>query len=241
MAEIATVPPCVKQIEQDGFAILPDVIDAARRAELIAAVATAQGTGIRTRKESIFGIRNLLESVPSVRSFVQSDEMRALVEPILGPGCFAVRVLWFDKTPDANWKVPWHQDLAIAVQARAEVEGFQAWSEKAGVTHVQPPIWLLERMVTVRLHLDDCGPDKGPLRVLPGSHRQGRLQPAQIRQWQQEQHATECVVNAGDTILMRPLLLHASSEATTPGHRRVLHIEFANIDLPGGLQWYACH
>jgi ectoine hydroxylase-related dioxygenase (phytanoyl-CoA dioxygenase family) len=164
-----------------------------------------------------------------------------LVEPILGPGCFAVRVLWFDKTPDANWKVPWHQDLAIAVQARAEVDGFGGWSEKAGVTHVQPPTWLLERMVTVRLHLDDCGPNRGPLRVLPGSHHEGRLQPAQIQQWQQEQRATECVVNAGDAILMRPLLLHASSEATTPGHRRVLHIEFANTDLPGGLQWHACH
>lgn len=239
--ERETFPLFRAQLEQDGFAVLPAVIDANRRAELIAAVATAQGAGVRSRKESIFGIRNLLESVPLVRSFVQSEEVRSLVTPFLGAHPFAVRVLWFDKTPDANWKVPWHQDLAIAVQGRVEVKGFGGWSEKAGVAHVQPPTWILERMLTVRLHLDDCGSDRGPLRVLPGSHREGRLQPEQIQTWQQKDQAVECAVHAGDAILMRPLLLHASSEATEPGHRRVLHIEFANTDLPGGLHWYSRH
>lgn len=37
---------------------------------------------------------------------------------------------------------------------------------------------------------------------------------------------------------MRPLLLHASSPAASPGHRRVLHVESAAAGLPGGLQWY---
>lgn len=37
---------------------------------------------------------------------------------------------------------------------------------------------------------------------------------------------------------MRPLLLHASSPAASPGHRRVLHVEYAAAGLPGGLQWY---
>ncbi len=37
---------------------------------------------------------------------------------------------------------------------------------------------------------------------------------------------------------MRPLLLHASASGTNPGHRRVIHLEYAAVSLPGGLEWY---
>jgi hypothetical protein len=43
----------------------------------------------------------------------------------------------------------------------------------------------------------------------------------------------------GGVLLMRPLLLHASSASQVPRHRRVLHIEWAAQELPGGLQWCA--
>jgi signal transduction histidine kinase len=38
-------------------------------------------------------------------------------------------------------------------------------------------------------------------------------------------------------ILMRPLLLHRSSSTKAPSHRRVLHLDFATEELPGGLEW----
>jgi len=37
---------------------------------------------------------------------------------------------------------------------------------------------------------------------------------------------------------MRPLILHASSCAQEASARRVLHIEFASEELPGGLDWF---
>jgi hypothetical protein len=37
---------------------------------------------------------------------------------------------------------------------------------------------------------------------------------------------------------MCPLILHASSKAASPSHRRVIHIEFASLELPGGLHWH---
>jgi hypothetical protein len=37
---------------------------------------------------------------------------------------------------------------------------------------------------------------------------------------------------------MRPLLLHASASARVPGHRRVIHLEYAAESLPDGLEWY---
>lgn len=35
-----------------------------------------------------------------------------------------VKGIVFDKTPAANWKVPWHQDLTICVERRIDVNGF---------------------------------------------------------------------------------------------------------------------
>jgi hypothetical protein len=80
-----------------------------------------------------------------------------------------VRILAFDKTPETNWGVPWHQDRTVAVKRRVEADGFGPWSVKAEVPHVAPPQALLEAMFSLRLHLDDCGPDNGPLKIISGS------------------------------------------------------------------------
>jgi ectoine hydroxylase-related dioxygenase (phytanoyl-CoA dioxygenase family) len=183
-------------------------------------------------------VRDLFDVLPIVRDLALRPELHGLATTVLGPACFAVRAILFDKTPDANWKVVWHQDLTIALRERRDVPGFHPWSEKAGIVHVQPPVAVLERMVTLRLHLDDCGPDNGPLRVLPGSHRHGKLSPTAIDRWRTEKPEVACTVNRGGVLLMRPLLLHASSPATVPAHRRVIHLEYAAGGLSGGLEWH---
>lgn len=171
-------PDWLDQLHEDGYAIIPEVIGRAEVDRLLHALADAgRGDGVR-RRESVYAVRNLLDAVPEVRELAASPAVRALVEPVLGAGAFPVRGILFDKTPDANWKVAWHQDLSIAVRERREAEGFGPWSEKAGVTHVQPPATVLERMVTVRIHLDGCGPENGPVHVVPGSHLHGRLDAA---------------------------------------------------------------
>lgn len=222
-------------IEHEGFAILPEAVSAAALDTLLEALATL-APGMEPRRRG--GTRDLFESVPEVRGLARSGVMREAAEAVLGPGCFAVRALLFDKTPEANWKVIWHQDLTIAVRERRAVEGFGPWSEKAGILHVQPPVALLERMVAVRLHLDDCGAENGPVRVLPGSHRAGRLGPKDIAAWRERTSPVECIVPRGGLLVMRPLLLHASSPATVPAHRRVLHLEYAADSLPDGLEWH---
>jgi ectoine hydroxylase-related dioxygenase (phytanoyl-CoA dioxygenase family) len=145
--------------------------------------------------------------------------------------------LLFDKTPAANWSIGWHQDTAIAVREKVEAPGFFGWSVKAGVPHVHPPTQILESMITLRVHVDDCGEGNGPLRVIPGSHRHGRLSDEAIAKRATGPEVI-CPLQAGGVLLMRPLILHASSPATTPQHRRVLHLEFAADPLPHGLEWY---
>jgi ectoine hydroxylase-related dioxygenase (phytanoyl-CoA dioxygenase family) len=175
--------------------------------------------------------------VKMVRELATSQPVREIVESILGPKCFAVRGILFNKTQESNWKVAWHQDLTIAVHERREADGFGPWSKKAGITHVQPPAEIMSRMLAIRLHLDDSGPDNGPLRVIAGSHSEGRLSAQKVEN-RRKSNCVTCIVPRGGALLMRPLLLHASSACTVPKPRRVIHFEFAAEDLPEGLQWH---
>ncbi|AFE07716.1 hypothetical protein COCOR_07749 [Corallococcus coralloides DSM 2259] len=225
------------RIEREGFAILPRGITPATADALLQALRPVKEEASTAQRRG--GVRNLLENVPAVRELARSGPVREAAGSILGPHCFAVRGLLFDKTPDANWKVIWHQDLTVAVRERRDVPGFGPWSEKAGVPCVQPPTSVLEDMVAVRVHLDDCGEDNGPVRVLAGSHREGRLSSSSIPDWLERSAPVDCLVPRCGLLVMRPLLLHASSPARVPAHRRVIHLEFAARPLSGGLEWHA--
>ncbi|MBW3637762.1 MAG: hypothetical protein KY445_15055 [Armatimonadetes bacterium] len=124
----------MNSLETDGFAILPDVLSAAQVENLRAVAARIESGGV-SKRENVFAIRNLLDT-REIQDLARCETMRALVEPVLGPRCFAVRGIFFDKVAGANWKVPYHQDLSIAVREKIEVEGFGPWSQKAGVVHV---------------------------------------------------------------------------------------------------------
>jgi len=223
-------------VEREGFAVVLDVICATRIAELVAVVETADFAR-SMRGDEVFGARNILE-VPEIAALAREPALRALVESVIGPDARAVRGIFFDKTPGANWPVAWHQDLTLAVAERRDVEGWTNWSVKAGVHHVQPPPDILDRMVTLRIQLDDCGADNGPLRVLPGTHRLGRIKADRLAALRTEIAEHTCLAPAGSALAFKPLLLHASSAAKAPSHRRVIHLEYAPPDLlPSELRW----
>jgi ectoine hydroxylase-related dioxygenase (phytanoyl-CoA dioxygenase family) len=187
------------------------------------------------KRQGVYGVRNLLEISPDVRQLACDPRLRRIVEPILGPDAIAVRAVFFDKVEGANWSLFWHQDNVIAVKEKVETPGFTGWAQKAGVWQVQPPADILGRMIALRIHLDDCAAANGPLRVLPGSHRHGWIE--DLNAWKNAVAEVVCVVGSGGVVGMCPLTLHASAPAEVPGHRRVIHIEYANEDLPGGLDW----
>ena len=238
MTALSTLNPTAyrARIHRDGFAVVEGVLSPERVEGLRAAIAALpEGEEVRRRKD-VYGVRNLLEISPAVSELAASTEIRGLVMPVLGPECFAVRATFFDKVPDANWKLRWHQDSVIAVKRRVDVPGFGAWSDKAGVLQVRPPEAVLAEMLAIRVHLDDCPGTNGPLRILAGTH---------TRRWPREDigaakaafREVACEVGLGGVLAMRPLVLHASSPAEVPGHRRVIHLEFAHQPLPDGLEW----
>lgn len=224
-------------IERDGFAVVPDVLDPERVADLTSTIESHCNKRAEVSGRVVHAIRNLFVEIPETANVVDLPGVRALVEPVLGPNAFAVRAIYFDKPPGANWKVAWHQDQTITVNHRIDLPGFGPWSVKDGVQHVEPPTAILERMLTVRIHLDDCSEDNGPLRVVPGSHKLGRLAAEDTERLKKTHGESVCTVRSGGAILMRPLIMHASSESVVPVHRRVIHIEFASQALPDGIEW----
>lgn len=215
------------ELEYQGFSIVGNVLTSAEQTELLDLLGPSAGAG-----------RRGLLGVPAIAKLALSRKVTNLVRPHLTADPFPARAIFFSKSPQANWLVSWHQDLTIALGARIDVPGFGPWSMKDGIPHVQPPVELLEQMLTVRLHLDDANQSNGALRVLPGSHRLGRLSADRIQQLRAEEPDFTCDVTAGDALLMRPLLLHASNRSTSKRPRRVLHIEYAAFNLPDGLEWH---
>jgi len=213
-----------------GWAVTEPVVGSATISELRDCIAPLVQSGRG-------GARNLLDE-PRIASLATSPALRRFADAVLGESCFAVRALFFDKTVDANWKVVWHQDLTVAARERIDVPGYGHWTDKAGVPHVQPPVEVLEQMLAVRLHLDPCGEDNGPVRVLDGTHRLGRLTAPEVDELRATVSESVCLAPEGALLAFRPLLLHASSPATRPVHRRVIHIEYAARPLAAPLTWH---
>jgi len=221
---------------RNGYLILENFLSHNTCDQLAAELSSEMEANQSRSRRPRGGLRDLLKTSRTVREFASLGELRQILADTVKSEVFPVRSLFFDKTAEANWSVAWHQDLHIAVVERRETPGYGPWSVKAGAVHVQPPAEILERMVTVRLHLDDCDETNGALQIIPGSHSQGILSDTAIAELKQRPKVTSDI-RRGGLMLMRPLLLHASASATRPRHRRVLHIEFASGSLPNGLRW----
>jgi hypothetical protein len=160
-----------------------------------------------------------------------------LAASVLGESARPVRAILFDKTPSTNWGLPWHQDRTIVVIRRVEAEGFGPWTVKSGLLHVAPPFDLLAGMVTLRVHLDPVPETNAPLLIAPGSHRMGQIPESGLKSVVQRCGTATCLADAGDVWLYATPILHCSEAARDPAHRRVLQVDFAAGDLPGGLTW----
>jgi ectoine hydroxylase-related dioxygenase (phytanoyl-CoA dioxygenase family) len=183
------------------------------------------------------GIRNLEKKFASIAKLSTKDEVLRIVREILPGNSRLVRAIFFDKTPERNWFVSWHQDKTVAVDRKVEMEGWGPWSVKEGICHVQPPSAVLDSMLTIRLHVDTSDEDSGCLRVIPSSHRSGILNQEEIERITATNSGILCVASAGDAVIMRPHILHSSRKSVGRHHRRVVHLEYSDYELPKGVHW----
>lgn len=129
-----------EEIGKFGFATVQQLINDKRIEKLIEHLTKLGRFSSSQKNGTVYGIRNLLNLSSEVRELAESRKIRDLVGKVLGRNAKPVRAIFFDKTPEANWKVPWHQDLTITVKEKRHTEGFTAWTRKADIQHVQPPV-----------------------------------------------------------------------------------------------------
>jgi ectoine hydroxylase-related dioxygenase (phytanoyl-CoA dioxygenase family) len=225
-----------QSLQQTGFTIIDNVFTADEAAAIIETINNINTSGPAFRKTSdLFAIRRFVKEVPAVGPLVFNSRLRTIIDQLFGPDYFLVKSIYFDKPEQSNWFVAYHQDLTISVDEKKQVAGFEQWTVKNDQFAVQPPVALLENIFTIRIHLDDTDENNGALKIVPGSHRKGIYRPETI-DWNTEKEAV-CKVQRGGIMIMQPLLLHASNRTTNNNKRRVIHLEFSNQLLPGGLQW----
>jgi hypothetical protein len=184
-----------------------------------------------------YGIRQANKKFKTIENLVSSSLLVDKASQILGSKPSIVRVIYFDKTQESNWLVPWHQDKTIALNKKQEIASWGRWSLKDGIHHVQPSVDVLDKMITFRIHLDDSDKENGCLKVIKNTHTRGILSHEEIQEIIQNEKILLCEVKAGDILLMRPHILHASSKSLYPKHRRIVHVEYSDYVLPKDLEW----
>ena len=132
-SELPSSDAVKKFVAEKGFAIVSSILKKSECTELGKLFGAVDGPGRR-------GILGL----PQIARLAFSKRLLDLVQPHLPAQPRPVRGIYFDKNPEANWLVAWHQDLTLAVRNQFDVPGFGPWSVKEGVPHVQPPVFLLE-------------------------------------------------------------------------------------------------
>lgn len=223
------MPVLIDAALPEGYRLIPGLLAPERRQALIAELAMLP--------PGAAGQRELLEQgwcQALARWLLKLPQMR----DVLPADGVAVQCTLFEKSPDRNWLVAPHQDLAIPVAERVEHPALSGWSVKAGRHFVLAPAELLTQLVALRLHLDDATQAEGGLRFVPGSHRDGVLDDAGVVRWRERAGEVAVDARAGDGLLMRPLALHASSKSPAAARRRVLHVLFGPSQLPHGLRWH---
>lgn len=220
----------------NGFATV-DNIYTPREVEKLFELISQTNSNKQTFRKSVdlFAIRQFLKEVPVAIDTIFNDKIKSVLTQLLGEKYFVVKSIYFDKPHTSNWYVSYHQDLTISVDKKITLNGFDFWTTKQNQFSVQPPLDVLQNIVTVRIHLDDTNENNGALKVVPKSHLKGIYRPETI-DWRVEKEVS-CSVSKGGIMLMKPLLLHSSGRTTNDKQRRVIHIEFSNQELPMELNW----
>ena len=193
-------------------------------ADLLATQGFAMVSGVLSHKicENLAAQVQLLPNAAGTRTLIQQKwcadlamQLRAhpSLQRLIPTGYRAIQCNYFEKSLTRNWLVSFHQDISIPVAKKIDTPLLSGWSEKEGSWFVQAPKSFLARIIAVRIHLDNCSLEDGPLRVIAGSHLNGIIAANESTISEQTKAPHVCVAERGDALVLNPLLLHASSKS----------------------------
>jgi Phytanoyl-CoA dioxygenase (PhyH) len=159
------VPDASRQLERDGWALLPGVLDrddvAALAGEIDAVFASTDPERSRGDRDQ-FRYEMLNRSARS-QAAVGHPRILEVVEPLLGEDCHVIANTAWRNPPEFKGG-PWHCDAGPHVPRAADVP----WDDR-----IPYPVFAIAAHIMLR----DCGEADGPTAIVPGSHRSGRLAP----------------------------------------------------------------
>lgn len=221
--------------ERDGFVFLPGLLDAqdlaVLRAGIDAVMAEAAPGDPRfdfepelvDGKPVVQRVKKPHDTIPVCRALASSPKLLDYVEAIVGPDIRLHHSKINVKAPSVGSPLEWHQDWAFVPHSN-------------------------QSMAFVSVFIDDVPLEKGPLQVLPGSHRQGlrdhhddgvfygAIDPAELALDQ----ARSLVGPRGSVSFHHPLAVHGSGHNRSTEARRMMFFEYAAADawpFTYGVDW----
>jgi ectoine hydroxylase-related dioxygenase (phytanoyl-CoA dioxygenase family) len=230
------LPHYKSALTKQGFAILDRMYSDAEIDLIISCIEKAATEKLLAESSTnLFAIRQVITKIPELKPLLLTEKFHKLLQTIFDEPYFLTKAIYFDKPSESNWFVAYHQDLSISVDRKNDVSNYKNWTFKKGQYGVQPPLEILENIVTIRVHLDKTEKENGALKVIQNSHLKGIYRPETIDWNTETEHI--CEVEKGGVMLMKPLTLHASERTTNHKQRRVLHLEFSTKQLAKPLNW----
>jgi ectoine hydroxylase-related dioxygenase (phytanoyl-CoA dioxygenase family) len=195
----------LQALHEQGFVLLPGVLDARQIAELRAAIDRLKPkhwdyTGLVDHYKCVFN------RAPLWLPYLDPPGVIELAEAALGADCHVIGQTAWRCHPDFIGAELHLDYLAMALPP---------------ALLANPAFLLPMQICTAHLYLDDIHADLCPTLVVPGSHRAGRQPLAEETQWQG--HAAQPVLcQAGDVLFFRSELWHAGSRNRTADQTRYL-------------------
>lgn len=204
----------IEELDQLGYTLIPSFASAELLAGLRATVARlyeieGDKAGNEFRLEpGCLRLANLVDKGAVFQSVFAVPEMLALVRHVLGED-FKLSSLNCRTALPGCAPQPLHADMGGIPDERG------AW-----VCNI---IWML----------DAYTPDNGPVRVVPGSHRWGRLPASELSDLRAA-HPDEIAITApaGSVVVMNAHTWHGGLDNRTAGHRTALHAFYCRGDKP---------
>lgn len=154
-------------------------------------------------------LANLVDKGKIFQQAIAMPEMLSLVQEVLGPRFKLASLNMRSATPHSGISQPLHVDMGRL----PDEQGYSVCN----------CVWML----------DDFTLENGALRVVPGSHKAGKV-PQSVLSEPTAQHPDEQLVTgkAGTVVVMNAHTWHGGTANNTDRPRRALHSFFVRYDLP---------
>ncbi len=225
----------LESFRKEGYAILPNFFSEIELEEIASCLEVYGEDRFDENSQHLFAIRQLLSRIPKLKTHLFNSNLKGLLSTYYDKLPVLTKAIYFDKPSASNWFVAYHQDLSISVKDKFDIKGYKNWTHKKSQYGVQPPLDILENILTIRIHLDDTTKGNGALKVIPKSHGKGVMRNENLGITQENE--VICNVSRGGIMLMSPLTMHASHRTTNGKRRRVIHLEFSTQQLQSPLEW----